>query len=256
MFYVLDSARNDSKSKKNKKEDSYHGIPRVSFPPDPINHVCSLHVNRSQKWILLIIQYKCTNNIPKIFIFQNLILRTKLCYTGFIPQPSWFSDFNLTESVIFKWFVLAVYQFWSFEKAFRLGRTLNILHDSHRSGQIGAVLDSAVLLLLDSAIIGQWVLETHADVRAVHAAGESLSLTSALILLPAPPRKAPPGAGREACISSLRAVSLLAQLPWDRIRTSCCVRSSPTSTHTRYITAAGIHFSKFHHIPKKSLCHP
>jgi len=52
------------------------------------------------------------NHVPEIFIFQNLILRTRLCGTGFMTQPSWFLDFRLTESVRLKSFVLVVYQFW------------------------------------------------------------------------------------------------------------------------------------------------
>jgi len=47
-----------------------------------------------------------------MFILQNLIPRTRLCSTGFITQPSWFLDLHLTESVMWKWFVLAVCQFW------------------------------------------------------------------------------------------------------------------------------------------------
>jgi len=45
-------------------------------------------------------------------MLQNLILRTRSYGTGFITQPSCILDFHLTESVRWKWFVLAVYQFW------------------------------------------------------------------------------------------------------------------------------------------------
>jgi len=71
-----------------------------------------LLVNRCQKCILLIVEYKYLKYVPEIFILQNLILRTRLCGTGFITQPSCVLDFHLTESVRGKWFVLAVYRFW------------------------------------------------------------------------------------------------------------------------------------------------
>jgi len=45
-------------------------------------------------------------------ILQNLILRTRLCCTGFITPPSCVFDFSLTDIFIRKWFVLAVYQVW------------------------------------------------------------------------------------------------------------------------------------------------
>jgi len=49
-----------------------------------------LQVNRFQKSILLIVQYKYLKTCSEDFIPQNLILRTRLCSTGVIPQPSWF----------------------------------------------------------------------------------------------------------------------------------------------------------------------
>jgi len=82
-----------------------HPVWRI-HPTQSIMYV-PLQVNRSQKYILLIVQYKYIN-----FILQNLILRTRLCGTGFITQPSCVLEFHLTESVRRKWFVLAVYQFW------------------------------------------------------------------------------------------------------------------------------------------------
>ena len=51
------------------------------------------------------------NHVPEIFIFHNLILRTRSCVMGFITQSGWVFHFHLTESVRWKWFVLAVYQF-------------------------------------------------------------------------------------------------------------------------------------------------
>ena len=71
-----------------------------------------LQVNRFKKIILLIVQYKCLKSCSRRFYCPNLILRTRLCGTIFITQPSCLFDFRLTESVSWKWFVLAVYQFW------------------------------------------------------------------------------------------------------------------------------------------------
>jgi len=83
----------------------------------------SLQVNRFQKIILLIIQYKHLKSCSKDFIFHNLILHTRLCRTGFITQPSWLSDFRVTNMVSRKRFVLAVYQY---QKASRRDRPLNV----------------------------------------------------------------------------------------------------------------------------------
>jgi len=44
-------------------------------------------------------------------ILQNLILRTRSCVIGFITQSGWVFHFHLTESVRWKWCVLAVCQF-------------------------------------------------------------------------------------------------------------------------------------------------
>jgi len=69
-----------------------------------------LRVNRFRIVILLIVQYKYLKSCSKHFILQNLILDTRLCSTGFITQPSWLSDFRVTNMVSRKRFVLAVYQ--------------------------------------------------------------------------------------------------------------------------------------------------
>ena len=52
-----------------------------------------LQVNTFQKIILLIVQYKYVTSCSKDFILQNLILRTRLCGTGFNTQPSLAFDF-------------------------------------------------------------------------------------------------------------------------------------------------------------------
>ena len=67
------------------------------YPPDPINHVCSL----TGRWISKNHFTYRSVQIFKIlfqgFILQNLILRTRLCGTGFITQPSCVFDFRFTE---------------------------------------------------------------------------------------------------------------------------------------------------------------
>ena len=69
-----------------------------------------LRVNRFQIIILLTIKYKYSKSCSKHFILQNLILDKRLCSTEFITQPSWLSDFCLTNMIRQKRFVLAVYQ--------------------------------------------------------------------------------------------------------------------------------------------------
>jgi len=55
----------------------------------------------------------------QVFYSQNLILHTRLCGNGFITQPSLLSDLIVTNMLINKRFVLAVYQY---QHAFRRGR--------------------------------------------------------------------------------------------------------------------------------------
>jgi len=49
-----------------------------------------LQISRFQESILLIVQYKYLKSCCEDSILQNLILRTRLCGTGLITQPSWF----------------------------------------------------------------------------------------------------------------------------------------------------------------------
>jgi len=65
-------------------------------PTQSIIHV-PLQVNRFQKFILLIVQYKHLKSCSKDFILQNLILRTRLCGTEFITEPSCVLDFRPAE---------------------------------------------------------------------------------------------------------------------------------------------------------------
>jgi len=67
--------------------------------------VCVFH-----KSILLIVQYKYLKSCCKDFKLQNLILRTRVCGTGFIPQHCCVVDFQLTKMVRWKCFVPGLYQ--------------------------------------------------------------------------------------------------------------------------------------------------
>ena len=94
----------DSNSKKEKEKLFFQ---LLSIQPARATQYVPLLVNRFQIIILLIVKYKYLKNH---FILQNLILDTRLCSTGSITQPSWLSDFRVTNMVRRKRFVLAVYQ--------------------------------------------------------------------------------------------------------------------------------------------------
>ena len=76
----------------------------------PILYV-PLHVNRNQKGIFLIVQYKYVKSCSGDLILQNLILRTRSCGTGFITQSSLAFCFHQTTLVWGKCFVQQLYQF-------------------------------------------------------------------------------------------------------------------------------------------------
>ena len=87
-------------------------VDRACVRPTPSIMYVPSQVNRFKKIILLIVRYKYLKSCSRRFYCPNLVLRTRLCGTMFITQPSCLFDFHLTESVRRKWFVLAVYQFW------------------------------------------------------------------------------------------------------------------------------------------------
>ena len=66
-------------------EVTRHGVAWNSRPTQCTIYV-PLQVNRFQKFILVIVQYKYLKSCSADFILQNLILRTKPCGTGFIIQ--------------------------------------------------------------------------------------------------------------------------------------------------------------------------
>ena len=109
----------------------------------------SLLVNRFQKIILLIVQYKYLKSCSGDFILQNLILRTRSCGTGFITQSSCVFHFNLTRfsflpdhhgqvefhlttMVRWKCFVPPLYQF---RRGISGGPALQFFHIIHRGGR-------------------------------------------------------------------------------------------------------------------------
>jgi len=77
-------------------------ITYTTYTPDPFHHIhrptqsmicVPLQLNGFQKFIYLLL----STNIWNHFIFQNLILRTRLCGAGFINLTSCVFDFRLTE---------------------------------------------------------------------------------------------------------------------------------------------------------------
>jgi len=89
-----------------------------------------LLVYLSQKVILLIVQYKYLKSCSKNFKLQDVILRTRLCGTGFIPQHCRVVDFHLTKIVGGNF----LYQVCTIsERANRRGWTLNIFYMMRRA---------------------------------------------------------------------------------------------------------------------------
>jgi len=91
-----------------------------------------LHINRFQKSILLIVQYKYVESCSGDFILQNLILRIRSCGTGFITQSSWGFHFHLTIMVRWKWFVPQLYQL---RRSISEGPALKYFYMIHRGGR-------------------------------------------------------------------------------------------------------------------------
>ena len=92
-----------------------------------------LQVYRFQKIILLIVQYKLLKSCSQDLIPQNLILRTRLCATGFITQSSWgFHSFHPTMIVGSKCFLPQLYQF---RRGISGGPALQYFYMIHRGGR-------------------------------------------------------------------------------------------------------------------------
>ena len=100
-------------------------------PTQSVIHV-QLLVNGFQKSILLILQYKYFKSCSEDFILQNLILRKRLCSTGFITQHSWLLHFRPTKMVVRKCFVPLMYKL----ARDRGDQPLNIFCMIHRGGRI------------------------------------------------------------------------------------------------------------------------
>jgi len=92
-----------------------------------------LLVNRFQKCILLIVQYRYSKSCSGDFILQNLILRTRSCGTDFITQSSWVFHFHLTTIVRWKCFAPPLYQF---RRGILGGPALKYFYMIHRCGRL------------------------------------------------------------------------------------------------------------------------
>jgi len=70
-----------------------------------------LRVNRFAESVLLIVQYRYLKSCSGDFCPAESDPPHKIMRYWIITQSGWVFDFHLTESVRWKWFVLAVYQF-------------------------------------------------------------------------------------------------------------------------------------------------
>ena len=84
------------------------------------------------KSILLIVQYKYLKICSKDFTLQDLILRTRLCGTDFIPRCGLVVDFHLTKMVRRKCFAPDLYQL---RKGKTAGLALKYFYMIHRVGR-------------------------------------------------------------------------------------------------------------------------
>jgi len=91
-----------------------------------------LQVNRFEKSILLIVEYKYLKSCSGDFVLQNLILHTRSCVTGFITQSSWVFHFHLTIMVRWNFFVRQLYQF---RRGISGGPALKYFYIIHRGGR-------------------------------------------------------------------------------------------------------------------------
>jgi len=77
------------------------------------------------------------NIVPssKDFMLQNLILRTRLCSTGFISQHCWVVDFHLINMIRRKCFAPDIYQLWQGKSAGLALIYFYMIHMIHRVGR-------------------------------------------------------------------------------------------------------------------------
>jgi len=88
---------------------SIHIFTHVYRPTQSMIYV-HLLVTRFQQSILCIVWYKCSTSCYEDFMFQDLILHTRLCSTSFISQHFWVVDFHLINMIRRKYFVPVRYQ--------------------------------------------------------------------------------------------------------------------------------------------------
>jgi len=97
------------------------------------------------KSILRIVQYGYLTCCSKDFTLQDLILRTRLCGTGFIPQHCWVVDFHLTKIVRRKCVVPRLYPL---RKGKSVEMALEFFYMIHRVGRITCIFSHATYLNL------------------------------------------------------------------------------------------------------------
>jgi len=115
-----DSCKNHSKFR------GFFGL--MTYRPTQSIIYVLLQVNRFQKIDLLIAQYKYSKSCSNILFSRIWSSAQDYAGLGLLLNLGVFLISNWQKSVRRKWFVLVVCT--SFEKAFRRGRPLNILHDS------------------------------------------------------------------------------------------------------------------------------
>jgi len=104
-----------------------------------------LQVNRFQKSILPVFQYKYLKSCSGDFILQNLILRTRSCGTGFITQSSWGFHFHPTIMVGWKCFVPQLYQF---RRGISGGPALKYFYMIHRGRKIYTYIHTYIYIYI------------------------------------------------------------------------------------------------------------
>jgi len=107
-------------------------VSQLCHPTQSIMYV-PLQVNRFQKSILRIVQYKYLKSYSRDFILQNLILRTRSCGSGFITLSNWVFHFQQTTLVRWKCFVPQLYQF---RRGILGGQALKYFYMIHRGRRI------------------------------------------------------------------------------------------------------------------------
>jgi len=92
-----------TRGKEGVKEIAYSARPNPKF-------IFHFLVARFQNIVVRIVQYKCTKSCAEVRMLQDLILRTRLCGTGFITHPGWLIHFLQINMIGWKCFAPLRYQ--------------------------------------------------------------------------------------------------------------------------------------------------